>query len=29
MVNQAAKVAPVMIKAATTDINNIATDRIN
>ena len=29
MVNQAAKIAPGIIKAATNDVNNIATDRIN
>ena len=29
MVNQAAKVAPRVIKAATNDINNIANERIN
>ena len=29
MVNQAAKVAPRVIKAATNDINNIANGRIN
>ena len=29
VVNQAAKVVPGVIKAATNDINNIATDRIN
>ena len=29
MVNQAAKVAPGLIKTATNNINNIATDRIN
>ena len=29
MVNQAAKVAPGVIKVATNDINAIATDRIN
>ena len=29
MVNQAAKVAPKVIKAATNDINNIANGRIN
>ena len=29
VVNQAAKVAPGVIKAATNDVNNIATDRIN
>ena len=29
MVNQAAKVAPGVIKTATNNINNIATDRIN
>ena len=29
VVNQAAKVAPGLIKAATNDINNIAHDRIN
>ena len=29
VVNQATKVAPGVIKAATNDINNIATDRIN
>ena len=29
MVNQAAKVVPDVIKAATNDINNIAKDRIN